>query len=414
MYCQSMYFCFLLLCFVLYEMVFGCDYVCVQYQTEYQYRKFPQSAQLVDVLRCSVTCDNAKDLYYVLYAFIDKVKNKQGGLVADILRIKNGFKKIPKWRESDEIENYNYVDIKLNILINSEDGNTALVGECQFLLKWLLKSKKTSHKLYGVKRRKEFVINVSNMMGDDCFYSKYKKKIHGMISNDNYDHLSQHLIWNENVLMSMISGIPLLSKILGSQSTRSRRNVSVLKLFLSCLAHYDNVCINDNSINFGRKYINYRNSSNTIFQYYFWGVDARKLKKDSNSYQVIELVMKSEYFEGITNDNIMYTLCMYDCYVYLSIIWKYHMKNLNGISKGINKKYSFGDTPLIKLLMSDHCNDDYLKLFLKFGKINKNTKIDMTAKHKEQSIYDICKQRGKQGEIWQNMLRQYAKETGQK
>ena len=53
----------------------------------------------------------------------------------------------------------------------------------------------------------EFVINVRNTMRD-CFYSKYEKNIHGMISNDNYEHLSENLIWNEN-------GIPLLSKKLG-------------------------------------------------------------------------------------------------------------------------------------------------------------------------------------------------------
>ena len=80
------------------------------------------------------------------------------------------------------------------------------------------------------------------------------------------------------------------------------------------------------------------------------GADTRRLKKNSNSYQVVELVIKSENLQGIANDNVMYTLCMYDCYVYLAIIWKYRMKTLNEIEKSISKKYSFGDTPLIKFV----------------------------------------------------------------
>ena len=38
----------------------------------------------------------------------------------------------------------------------------------------------------------------------------------------------------------------------------------------------------------------------------------------------------------------------------------------------------------------------------------------MTAKHKQQSIYDIFIQHGDKGEAGKNILQQYAKETGQR
>ena len=103
------------------------------------------------------------------------------------------------------------------------------------------------------------------MLKEDCIYEKYQTKIFGIISNQNYSHLSQHLIWNENLIMSMVDGIPLIHKIISNKY----KSISLLKLFLSCLAHFDCVCLNDKNIQFGKKYINFRESSDTIQQYYF-------------------------------------------------------------------------------------------------------------------------------------------------
>lgn len=52
-----------------------------------------------------------------------------------VLRIKNGFKDCHKWFKSNDISKFNYCDIKMNVLIESD--KLGIVGEIQFLLKWM-------------------------------------------------------------------------------------------------------------------------------------------------------------------------------------------------------------------------------------------------------------------------------------
>lgn len=84
--------------------------------TDYADTDFPQTAAILDFLRCSITLEKPKDLLIVLEKFISKIeKNSYDGdnCVIDIVRIKNGFSKIASnWKSSKDCE---YCDIKFNI-----------------------------------------------------------------------------------------------------------------------------------------------------------------------------------------------------------------------------------------------------------------------------------------------------------
>ena len=78
--------------------------------------------------------------------FIRLVNDGKSGIVIDIVRIKNGFKHIPKWQN---LNDYGYCDIKFNVIIRDPVcSEYSMIGEIQWLLEWLNKAKKIGHKLY--------------------------------------------------------------------------------------------------------------------------------------------------------------------------------------------------------------------------------------------------------------------------
>ena len=78
-------------------------------------------------------------MFDTLTAFIDKVNKGDCECVTEIIRIKNSFSGVLNWKSFKDCQ---YVDLKLNVIVHDKDRNVSIVGEVQWLLKWLLKAKK--------------------------------------------------------------------------------------------------------------------------------------------------------------------------------------------------------------------------------------------------------------------------------
>ena len=179
-------------------------------QVDYNSRPFPTCAELLDILRCSVTFNSCSDLLNGINTFMQRIKDGKGGVIKKIVRIKNGFKRINGWfnnknnKPEIDVNKCGYADIKLNVIISSKTGSkTALIGEIQFMLKWMLSAKAIAHSWYGILRRDEFIENVNSMICDDLDYNKYKRKIFGWINHENLESLQKELLFNENTLLSL-------------------------------------------------------------------------------------------------------------------------------------------------------------------------------------------------------------------
>ena len=235
-------------------------------QTDYIDRGFPTTSSIVDFLRCSVTFNNSNDMLSVIKYFIDKIEANEAGCVIGIARIKNGFKNIIHWKE---IKDCNYCDIKINVIIYDSLTNTSQIGEIQFLLKWLLKAKKIGHKLYGVARKQEYIEAVYNLIDNDSNYEQYKMKISKLISNGNVNYFGKELIWQPNVVLSMISkesnNLRPFLYICGNKFGEPK----MFELFLGCLFHFSQNMLLDNTSStsnnsFLSKYFNFNSNKHLI------------------------------------------------------------------------------------------------------------------------------------------------------
>eukprot|EP01083_Nonionella_stella_P078062 213426_1 len=115
--------------------------------TDYFDEEFPTSACILDVNRCALVFNDIKSLLFALGLFRNKVKYYQSGNVIGIVRDKNRFK--------DYINQVQYADIKLNLVIKGKQNN--IIGEVQFLLQTMLDFRKKAHNLYSIERQKEYL-----------------------------------------------------------------------------------------------------------------------------------------------------------------------------------------------------------------------------------------------------------------
>lgn len=114
--------------------------------TDYATGIFPSAAHVLDILRCSVSFDNIKDMVAAMKQFENALKkqdsnvsdteNRSCGCIVDVVRIKNGFNDILSWQS---VRDGQYCDVKFNVIIYNSDTNESQIGEVQFLLKFLLK-----------------------------------------------------------------------------------------------------------------------------------------------------------------------------------------------------------------------------------------------------------------------------------
>ena len=212
--------------------------------TDYSNEDFPNGACILDYLRCSITFKTPKELLDAVEFVIDEIENKKIESITQILRIKNGFNNILNW-DGKNIEEYNYVDLKMNVIFNDKNNKESQIVEIQFLLDFLLEAKKLGHKYYGIKRKEIQVHSISNIVYNTYSENnKYKTKILSLIKNKDLNQFASHLFLRPNCILSMFTcpyktWVPLLYDVGATQSLK------VFSLFLDCLFHFGEILLNE-------------------------------------------------------------------------------------------------------------------------------------------------------------------------
>ena len=378
--------------------------ILVKAQTDYANLTWPRSACVVDLLRGSITFDNVTDMYNTLNQFIqiienNKSKNKNGGqsltCVIDILRIKNGFSNVQNWIK---IKDCQYVDIKLNVLIYDSESNVSIIGELQFLLKWLLKSKRMGHKWYGIKRKSEFIeSNCQLLYNIDCNYNEYKSKIGVFVENNDLERLGNELLLEPNLGLSIIDSpyetangfhVPFLYQLSQFMSTTATANFKMFQLFMNSLIHFGEVILNSSEgkdkdkdkekeeapgTKWLRKYFNFNNGDMVISYDYFWGVSTELMKSMDDVYcKMIKMIMECDYFNGVSKTRYgaygtwINHLVDTNNICFLKIFIDTWQKNEEMLIKSINE-----DEPLSLLINGRYCTKEWLDLYFKCGELVK-------------------------------------------
>ncbi len=172
-------------------------------ETKYSGKKYPSSAHILDVIRCSITCKKPKDLINAINKFKDAINNSQT-CFAKIVRIKNLY---------DKNNAYSYFDIKINAIIKDKKNQfKKIIMEVQFLLDCIIKAKKSTHKAYGITRNKEFI----TFIADSCQIDKQQTNesqffSHINTSNINFPKLYECII-NNNIDVRILENEGNLNK----------------------------------------------------------------------------------------------------------------------------------------------------------------------------------------------------------
>lgn len=74
----------------------------------------------MDLVRCSLTFDNAEKFINGVNFVIDKINKNECGCIKKVLRIKNSIRKVKNWKKIDE---YSYCDIKVGKALLSWDNS---------------------------------------------------------------------------------------------------------------------------------------------------------------------------------------------------------------------------------------------------------------------------------------------------
>eukprot|EP01083_Nonionella_stella_P149394 474432_1 len=110
-------------------------------QNEHSNAPYPSSAQLLDLSRCQLQFTDIASMMQFMSILETKIKTNQTHCIKSIVGCENG------WR-SYQSNDPKYVDIKWNVLIQSEQNKSKMiVGEIQFLLDVMSVFKKVMHKL---------------------------------------------------------------------------------------------------------------------------------------------------------------------------------------------------------------------------------------------------------------------------
>ena len=85
---------------------------------------------------------------------------------------------------------YNYGDIKLNVLM--EYNNMSLICEIQFLVQFILSSKKILHHFYKIERRESFMNDLNVILNISS--NNQQRQLYFDIHSTNQNKISQSLI----------------------------------------------------------------------------------------------------------------------------------------------------------------------------------------------------------------------------
>lgn len=437
--------------------------------TDYSGRSFPNAACILDYLRCSITVASIKDMVVIVDSFVKKIESStvNTGCVIDICRIKNGFGNCLKWSKLDD---YSYVDVKLNVLIYDPITKLHQIAEVQFFPKFMLDAKKMGHKYYQIVRKQEYIQTIKNMMTNDGLQDRYSNKIKVFIDNNNYTQLTKQICSNYNLVLSMLSVPDGWHTVIPHLAMISGKNLKMKQFYFGALIHYNKHILgnlhrselNDNKENkektenktnddskelknpmkgkaefFLQNYLTIHKQRFLIGPTTFFGVnwhtENRPLLPDSKIYQFMEMIMKNEFFDGVSQgvSKDWLTRCIKENYYhYVKLILKYGKKNEECIIKGLTlfendpdkEKYSkqellWGnhfakESVLIALLKCNNCNDEWLNCLL-FDVLNAVSadKVKYGKKTLDHAYY-ICKSEVK-NDKWADMILKYANATNQ-
>ena len=165
---------------------------------DYWDRKFPTSACVIDIIRCSILSDTIQEYFDHITFFLSEIKKlkerhkekswltrrneKKTGqrLKMDIMRCKNGFFEM----KNDHLFNSttkelelpipsSYCDIKFNVIVQYFDNRLnekiSCVGEVQFLLKIMTETKHFIHRFYSIIRTEDSMLNAFHLMKKNTF-----------------------------------------------------------------------------------------------------------------------------------------------------------------------------------------------------------------------------------------------------
>ena len=215
--------------------------LCFITDTDYSNEDFPSGACILDYLRCSITFKTPKELLDVVEFVIKQITSNRIESISKILRIKNGFNNILKWNR-EKMSDYNYVDLKMNVIFNNKNKTKCQIVELQFLLEFLLHAKKIGHKYYGIKRKDVQIHSVCNIMyNTNNDYNRYKGKILQIIRDKDINQLGKHLFLRPNCILSMIGDRngPYLYE------AGQTGSIKMFELFLGCIFHFGEILLNE-------------------------------------------------------------------------------------------------------------------------------------------------------------------------
>ena len=193
-------------------------------ELDYKHHAWPHSQYILDFLRCSVQFDTIEDLLKACDAFNDIFDKKIGKVKDDlglnicilgICRIKNGFVNISDESWKSALNEFTYYDIKFNVAIDMQavdtknsqnrsarmdNNSSSLIGEIQFIVKFMLDAKKMGHSIYSFVRKKDLFDKICNKLENESNNKQeIEKNIKQMIISQNLTQFSLFFqIFSEN------------------------------------------------------------------------------------------------------------------------------------------------------------------------------------------------------------------------
>ena len=175
---------------------------------EYDHKPWPHTSSILDILRCSVVFNTTKDMYNGLIKFIQIIGDDGGhfeqnydktfvelkGGLFSIVRIKNGFSDldVKNWKLAND---YRYCDIKANIIV--EYDKKRMIGEVQFIAKFMLNAKKKGHKYYNFLRNQTLYHQIKSVVNDSDNYQYQFERLRMIIITKDYTQLSQYVLFGK-------------------------------------------------------------------------------------------------------------------------------------------------------------------------------------------------------------------------
>ena len=120
-------------------------------ELDYYDQEWPTTKSIIDLVRCSVVFKTSKDLVNAIKIFKKMVSNNKCKSIREIKRVKNGFNIFNNLDCTDDssdtnLSSFMYRDVKFNVLIQYKQS--AIVGEVQMMLEFMLQAKKIGHSVY--------------------------------------------------------------------------------------------------------------------------------------------------------------------------------------------------------------------------------------------------------------------------